>query len=120
MSYQIIVEGLRLPVLIGLYGHEQQAEQVIECHLVLTMQSEQAASTDAIEDTLNYGDLCEELVALVKTRSYKLLERMADDLMHHIAKHNGVEHIDIRLIKRNPGVLPHCQGAGICMQRTCS
>ena len=119
MSYQIIIDALTLPVHIGLHEAEHKVQQSITCHLAITLTSTQAAHSDAIADTLHYGDLCDYLVAFVQKQPYQLLERLAHDVMDAIEAFHGVEHIDIRLLKCNPEVLPHAKGAGVHMQRTC-
>lgn len=77
MSFTIAVHGLRLPVLIGWTEVERATHQTVRFDLQLELPVAPAAvDTDALEDTVDYGAVCERIEHLVARQSFKLIERL--------------------------------------------
>ena len=112
MNYTLFVRQLMLWVTIGLYEEERQAPQKILCDLSLDLVADQAS--DRIEDTLNYAELSDHLVAVAAATQYKLLEPFAAFLIEEMVRfHPNIQGIQMCLTKANPMVLPQASGCGL-------
>ena len=114
MNYTLFVRQLTLWVTIGLYEEERRAPQKILCDLSLDLRADEVS--DRIEDTLNYAELSDHLVAIASATNFKLLEPFSAFLIEEIRRfHPSVQAIDMCLTKANPMVLPQASGCGLKM-----
>ncbi len=58
-----------------------------------------AASSDALEDTVNYAEVHRRVVEIVETRSYALLERLAAEILTDILRDERVTRVRVSVAK---------------------
>jgi len=87
----IEVSGLSLFTHVGVSAAEREVGQRLLLDLRLEVGECDATVTDRIEDTIDYGQVCDAVNLVAQQRSYKTLERMcaaiADRLLEHYAAH---------------------------------
>ena len=77
---RIKVTGLRARGRHGVYDFERSQGQDFLVDVELELDLEKAARTDALTDTVHYGELAEKLVAVVEGEPVNLIEALAGRL----------------------------------------
>jgi dihydroneopterin aldolase len=87
----IEISGLSLYTHHGVTAAEREVGQRLLLDLRLDVGECDATLTDRIEDTIDYGQVCEVATLVAQQRSYKTLERLcaaiADRLLHQYGAH---------------------------------
>lgn len=74
---RIEVRGLRLMAVVGVLPEERTRAQPIEVDLDLESDLSAAGQSDALDDTVDYGAVCDAVAAAVAADQPELLERLA-------------------------------------------
>lgn len=77
---EIRVHGLELDCIVGIHAHERVNEQPLRIELTLGVDTRDAARTGKINRTVHYGDVAEQVSALLRFRRYRLLEAAAEEI----------------------------------------
>src|SRR5690606_32746772 len=86
----------------GVSDAEQEVGQRLEFDLSLEVPACDALLTDRVEDTIDYGEVC-DLVALAATeRSYRTLERLCNVIAQRLIERYRCEHVRVRAAKPEP------------------
>jgi len=82
---EITLTGVRAFGRHGVYDDEKRDGQYFYVDATLYVNTRRAAETDDVEDTVHYGEVAEQIVAIVEGGSVNLLEalaaRIADSLL---------------------------------------
>lgn len=85
MTDRIELRGLRVRGHHGVFEHERRDGQDFVVDVVVWMDLDAAARSDDLADTLHYGELAQQVAAIVGGKPYDLIEavagRVADDVM---------------------------------------
>lgn len=101
-SVEIEIRGLSIYTHHGVSDSEQEVGQRLEFDLTLEVPDCDALLTDRIEDTIDYGEVC-DLVALAATeRSYRTLERLCNVIAERLVERYKCEHVRVRAAKPEP------------------
>jgi dihydroneopterin aldolase len=76
----IALTGLRVRGFHGVFEHERRDGQDFVVDAVLEMSTAKAAASDDLADTVHYGELAEQLAAVVAGEPVNLLETLAGRL----------------------------------------
>ncbi|MEZ6047037.1 MAG: dihydroneopterin aldolase [Planctomycetaceae bacterium] len=115
MSDQIVIKDLLLRAIIGINDDERINRQDVLINLTLDVDTRPAAASDAIEDAVNYRSLTKEVIDLVENSSYKLVEKLAEEVAKLCLKFPGVNRVHLCVEK--PGALRFARSVGICITR---
>ena len=63
-----------------------------------------ATVTDRIEDTVDYGEVCEQVALAAQERSYRTLERLCAAIAERLADRFGAESIRVKAAKPEPPI----------------
>src|SRR5579863_10132912 len=74
---KIIINGLVVPCIIGIFEHERTEKQNVIITITLRVDTKKAGETDNLNDTVNYSDIAEEVTKMAKNSRFKLLEKLA-------------------------------------------
>jgi 7,8-dihydroneopterin aldolase/epimerase/oxygenase len=101
-SAEIEIRGLSIYTHHGVSEAEQEVGQRLEFDLSFDVPDCDAILTDRLEDTIDYGQVC-DIVALAATeRSYKTLERLAQVVGERLMERYGCESVRVRAAKPEP------------------
>ena len=76
---KMIIPDLPLVCRIGITEQEQAARQRLVAHVELELDLGPAAQDDALTQTVDYSDVCRELVRVAEARPHKLIENLAGE-----------------------------------------
>ena len=101
-SAEIELRGLSIYTHHGVSEAEQEVGQRLEFDISFDVPDCDAVPTDRLEDTVDYGQVC-DIVALAATeRSYKTLERLAQVVGERLMERYGCESVRVRAAKPEP------------------
>jgi dihydroneopterin aldolase len=96
---KIFLNDLKIDTIIGIYDWERETLQTLSFDLEMDWDIRKAASSDNIEDTLDYGAIAETIVAFVEKSSYQLIETLAEDLCALLLNEFAIPKIKLTLSK---------------------
>ncbi len=111
----VYLHGLRLETIIGIWEWERQVRQTVVVDLDLGTDIAQAASSDAIEDTVDYKEVANRLVKLANESEFLLVEALAENISEILINDFGVEWLRIRINKQ--GALTGVRDVGVIIER---
>lgn len=95
MADRITLTGLRVRGNHGVFDHEKRDGQDFVVDVTIWLELSEAAATDALENTLDYGALAKRVAAIVGGPSRDLIETVAtetaEDVMRWDARLHAVE-----------------------------
>ncbi len=100
---RIAIHGIRVEARHGANPGERERAQTFEIDVVAEIDLAEPSASDDVESTLHYGRLYERIAALVRERSYALLERLGADLIDAIFSDARVARAEVTISK--PGIL---------------
>jgi dihydroneopterin aldolase len=109
----IELRGLRVSGLVGALPEERQRRQPLEIDLDVAADLAEAAAGDRLDDTIDYGELCQRLDDVVAGETFTLLERLASRLAEVVLADPRVESVTITVRKLRPPVPQQLDTAGV-------
>ena len=110
---EIDLRGLSIYTHHGVSDAEREVGQRLEFDLTLEVADCDAVLTDRVEDTVDYGEVC-DIVALAATeRSYRTLERLAQVIGQRLIERYGCDSVRVRAAKPEPPLPLAIQEVGV-------
>jgi dihydroneopterin aldolase len=115
----IELRGLRLAGVVGVLPHEQAQPQPLEVDLDLHLDLSNAGRSDALEETADYGAVCDVAELVVTGRSYALLEALAEHLAAALLEVDArIDAVTVSVRKLRPPVAQQLSTSGVRITRT--
>jgi dihydroneopterin aldolase len=95
---------------LSLYTHHgvTAAEREIGQRLVLDVRFDigepDALITDRVEDTVDYGEVCQVIALIAQARSYRTLERLVAVIAERLSSQFGAESVTVKASKPEPPI----------------
>ena len=96
---KIIIRDLLTRGRIGISEAERSASQDILVNAELFTDSRKAASSDSIEDCVNYSTIAKKILALAENNRRKTVEAFAQDIADLCLAHDLVRKVKVRVEK---------------------
>jgi len=111
----VFIQGLELETIIGCYDFEKEKAQRIVLDIEMAWDIQKAAKSDALNDTLDYGAVCERVESVVAETRCELLETLVDKIASIVMDEFKVRGIRIRMAK--PDILKNTRDVGVSISR---
>ena len=98
------VSGLSLYTHHGVSGAEREIGQRLVVDLRLDVGESDATLTDRIEDTVDYGEVCQAVALVAQQRSYRTLERLCAAIADRLLDQFGLESVWVKAAKPEPPI----------------
>jgi dihydroneopterin aldolase len=98
----IEVSGLSLFTHVGVTAAEREVGQRLLLDLRLDVGECDATVTDRIEDTIDYGQVCESANLVAQQRNYKTLERLCAAIADRLLDQYGAHAVWVKAAKPEP------------------
>jgi dihydroneopterin aldolase len=98
------ITGLSLYTRHGVSDAERELGQRLVIDVAFELSDCDAMVTDRIEDTVDYGDVCEQVALAAQERSYKTLERLCTAIADRLTDRYGAESIRVKAAKPEPPI----------------
>lgn len=112
---QVLIEGLSLETVIGVYDWERSVRQRLELDLELETDIRAAARDDDLAQTLDYAAICQRLTRYAEDNAHGLVETFAERVAALL-----IDEFDIRRLRltvRKPGAVPTTRAVGVRIER---
>lgn len=97
---KITIKGLEVFANHGVYPEENRLGQKFVVNAVLYVDTRAAGLSDDLDLSVNYGTVCHQITDFLTANTYKLIERVAEELARHILVNNPLVHeIDVEIEK---------------------
>ncbi len=103
-AVSIDITGLSVYTHHGVTAAEQEVGQRLLIDISFELESCDATVTDDLDDTVDYGAVCEQVWLAAQNRSYKTLERLCSAICDHLMNHFGVDSVMVRATKPEPPI----------------
>lgn len=120
MRDRLTIERLEFQGYCGVSELERETLQPMAVDLELAFDMARAAATDDIQDTVDYVQITEQVLAIVQTERFHLLEALAERLAQAILRGFAVSEIELWVRKLKPPIpgVRESTGARILRQAT--
>ena len=100
----IEISGLSLYTRLGVTAAEREIGQRTLIDLTLEVGDAAATETDDVEDTVDYGEVCNLVALVAQQRTYKTLERLCTAIADRLLDDFGVEAVSVKAAKPEPPI----------------
>lgn len=99
MEAKIHLEQIKVNTTIGAHAIEQTRPQPLILDVSFTLNIQKAASTDRIEDTVNYSEMTKYIIEETQKTSFHLLESLASFLAQKILEKFPLINVHLKINK---------------------
>jgi dihydroneopterin aldolase len=111
----VFIEDLHIETVIGIYDWERKIRQTIAIDLEMAFDNRKPASTDKIDDTLDYKAVSKRLIAFVENSHFELVETLAERCAEIVMREFDVSWLRLKLSK--PGAVTGSKAVGVRIER---
>lgn len=101
---RIEVAGLSLYTHHGVGEAEREVGQRLVLDIALELEACDAVATDRLEDTVDYGEICQEAALVAQARSYRTLERLCAAIADRLIGRYAADAVTVRAAKPEPPI----------------
>jgi len=103
-AVSIDITGLSVYTHHGVTAAEREVGQRLLIDIGFELDVCDATVTDELDDTVDYGAVCEQVWLAAQKKSYKTLERLCGAIADHLMDHFGVDSVMVRATKPEPPI----------------
>jgi dihydroneopterin aldolase len=111
----VFIEDLRIDAIIGIYDWEREVKQTIALDIQMAADNIRPASTEKIEDALDYKAVAKRLIAYTEKSQFQLVETLAENLVKIILHEFNVPWCRLKLSKL--GAVTGSRSVGVIIER---
>ena len=111
----IFLRDLKIETIVGIYDWERKVKQTVILDLEMATDVKKAASTDKIEDALDYKAIAKRLISFVGESEFELVETLAERIAEIILKEFDVSWLRLSLNKI--GAIRGARDVGVVIER---
>ncbi len=111
----IYLTELEIETIIGIYDWERTTKQTVSLDIEMGTDIAKAASSDAIEDTLNYKAVAKRLIEYVEATEFQLIETLSEKICEIVINEFSVPWVKLRVSK--PGAIRGSRNVGVMIER---
>ncbi|MGD0077566.1 MAG: dihydroneopterin aldolase [Sedimentisphaerales bacterium] len=108
---KIRINDLQLRCIIGINDWERTQKQDIIINVTLYADLNKPCQTDNLNDSVDYKEIKKEIIAMVESSSFNLIERLAGEIAKICLAHPLVRAVQVRVDK--PGALRFAKSVGV-------
>ena len=116
MTDKIVIEDLHLRTIIGINDDERINKQDVYLNLILWTHLHHPGRTDDIEDAVNYRTITKDVIDMVESSSYLLVEKLATEVAKLILQNDLVHRVGVEVAK--PAALRFAKSVKVYIERT--
>lgn len=112
---KIIINGLEIDTIIGVYDWERQKKQKVTLNIILFTDLNSPMSSDDVAETVDYAAVVERVEALAHAHQPELLEKFASLIFADLFARFPLAEIELQIYK--PDILQQVQTVGVEIRR---
>lgn len=118
MGDEITLTGLRVFGYHGVYDEERRVGQDFVVDVTLRLDTRPAAASDDVADTVHYGEMAEQIAAIVGGEPVNLLETLAARISDHLLSIDLVERARVTVHKPDAPIPLSFADVAVTIERT--
>lgn len=111
----VYIRELKIETVIGIFDWERKIRQTVSLDVEMATDIAKAATSDSIEDTLDYKAVAKRLIAFIEASEFQLVETLAEKVCEIILSEFSVPWVKLQLSK--PGAVRGSRDVGIIIER---
>ncbi|HWL62992.1 MAG TPA: dihydroneopterin aldolase [Steroidobacteraceae bacterium] len=111
----VFLRGLAIETTIGFFEWERHVKQTVVLDLEIPVDCARAASTDTVDNTVDYKAIAKRCIAFVEAAQYHLVETLAHQLATTLLAEFDIAWI--RLSVNKPGAIRGSRDVGVKIER---
>ncbi|MBN4058222.1 dihydroneopterin aldolase [Mariprofundus ferrooxydans] len=111
----VLIEGLEVRTVIGIYDWEREIRQTVRLDLEMAWDISKAGQSDNIEDTLDYKSVSKRLIDFVEASEFGLIESLAEHCAKIILDEFHVPWLRLKMSK--PGAVRGSENVAVLIER---
>jgi dihydroneopterin aldolase len=111
----IYLSDLRIDTVIGIFDWERRIKQTVVFDLEMGADIRKAASSDHIDDTLDYKSVAKRIISFVEQSEFQLVETLAEKVAEIILTEFDVPWVRVKLNKQ--GAVRGARDVGVIIER---
>jgi dihydroneopterin aldolase len=111
----VFIRELRADAVIGVNDWERGIRQSVVLDLEMAGDNPRAASSDRIDDALDYAAISTRVLSFIEGSEFQLIEALAEQIAALIMREFHVPWLRLRLSK--PGAVPQAKDVGVLIER---
>ena len=115
---RIELRGLRVRAVCGVLPEERERSQPFEFDIDVYTDLADAAASDDLADTVDYGTLCAHVAGIADNERFELLERFAGRVAEALLATGPVDAVTVVVRKLRPPVPEDLDTSGVRIHRT--
>ena len=115
MADSVLIEGLVVETVVGVYDWERKVDQRLLVDLEMAWDNRVPGRTDDVADALDYAAVSARVETCLQALRPQLLEHGAEVLARALQDEFGITWL--RLAIRKPGAVPTAQAVGVQIER---
>jgi len=115
MTDRILISDLSVRCIIGVNDDERREKQDVLINLAISADLSKAGRSDRFEDTVDYRAIKKEILQMVESSNYHLVEALAEAIADLCLKYPGVLDVQVRVEK--PTALRFARNVGVEITR---
>jgi len=108
---RIHIRDLAARCIVGINRDERRKKQDVTIDITLYADLRRAGQTDRIEDTVDYKAVKRDVLEMVESSCYLLVERLGERIAEICLSHEGVR--KVRVLVEKPGALRFARTVGV-------
>lgn len=112
---KIFIKELKVETIIGILPHERTQKQLIMINLEIGINNLKAASSDKIEDAIDYFSIAKSVTEFVQHSRYGLIETLAEKISELLLLNFPIDWISVEIQK--PAAIQNATHAGVFINR---
>ena len=96
---KIFLEQLKVNILIGVFEWEKRMPQDVLIDLEMECDTSQAASSDSIDDTLDYKDVAKRVIDFASNNQFALIETLAEKIAELLLSEYTMQSVTVSVSK---------------------
>ena len=115
MTDRILIKDLLLRTIIGTKADERVNKQDVVINVIMEADLRDAGGSDDIDDTVNYRTITKNIIALIESSEFLLVERAASEVARICLEDPRVQSAEVTIEK--PGALRFARSVGVSVRR---
>lgn len=112
---RIHMRDLRCYCIVGIFEHERKTKQEVVINLTIYADLSKPCASDNIDDTINYKSLKQDILSMVESSGFFLIEKMAEEIAAICLRDARVQRCDVSVDK--PGALRYARSVAVEITR---
>ena len=115
MMDRVLIEGLEVRTVIGIYDWEREIRQTVRLDLEMAWDISTAGKSDNIADTLDYKMVSKRLIGFIEQSEFGLIEALAEACAKIVIEEFSVPWLRLKLSK--PGAVRGSENVAVVIER---